>query len=96
MVSTSIAPCAAWSRIGRPRSSAARALSRKSRSLQVSTRSGARRPLTKRFYVDQLALDAIGRMDGHSYSTTRDQFDLPTLSVDQWAATKRPLARAAG
>lgn len=50
----------------------------------------------ERFYVDQLALDAIGRMGGHGYSTTRDQFDLPTMSVDQWASAKRPLARTAG
>lgn len=49
----------------------------------------------ERFYVDQLALDAIGRMGGHGYSTTRDQFDLPTMSVDQWAAIKRAPARAA-
>ena len=50
----------------------------------------------ERFYVDQLALNAVGRMGGHGYSTTRDQFDLPTMSVDQWTAMKRPRARAAG
>ncbi len=35
-------------------------------------------------HVDPAALDAIGRMGGHSYSSTRDRFDLPTMSVDQW------------
>jgi flavin reductase (DIM6/NTAB) family NADH-FMN oxidoreductase RutF len=37
-------------------------------------------------HVDPVALDAIGRMGGHGYSTTRDLFDLPTLSVAQWRA----------
>ncbi len=35
-------------------------------------------------HVDPAALDAIGRMGGHSYSSTRDRFDLPTMSVDDW------------
>jgi len=37
-----------------------------------------------RHYVDPGALDAIGRMGGHGYATTRDYFDLPTMSVDAW------------
>lgn len=37
-----------------------------------------------RHYVDPVALDAIGRMGGHGYATTRDHFDLPTMSVDGW------------
>jgi len=32
-------------------------------------------------YVDPAALDAVGRMGGQGYATTRDYFDLPTLSV---------------
>jgi flavin reductase (DIM6/NTAB) family NADH-FMN oxidoreductase RutF len=42
------------------------------------------------FYVDQRALDAIGRMGGHGYSKTRDYFDLPTMSVSDWSAGKFP------
>lgn len=38
----------------------------------------------ERLHVDPAALDAIGRMGGHGYSTTRDLFDLPTMSVDEW------------
>lgn len=43
----------------------------------------------ERFHVDQNGLDAIGRMGGHGYSTTRDLFDLPTMSHEQWSAAKR-------
>ena len=32
-------------------------------------------------HVDPAALDAIGRMGGHGYATTRDHFDLPIMSV---------------
>jgi flavin reductase (DIM6/NTAB) family NADH-FMN oxidoreductase RutF len=39
-----------------------------------------------RHYVDPAALDAIGRMGGHGYATTRDYFDLPTMSLDAWRA----------
>lgn len=35
-------------------------------------------------HVDPVALDAIGRMGGHGYATTRDYFDLPTMSVATW------------
>lgn len=35
-------------------------------------------------HIDPFALDAIGRMGGHGYTTTRDYFDLPTMSVEQW------------
>lgn len=35
-------------------------------------------------YVDPAALDAIGRMGGHGYATTRDYFDLPTMTADAW------------
>ena len=37
-------------------------------------------------HVDPDALDALGRMGGHGYATTRDRFDLPTIGVDRWAA----------
>ncbi|MCL4161005.1 UNVERIFIED_CONTAM: hypothetical protein GTU68_031614 [Idotea baltica] len=39
-------------------------------------------PLNK--HVDQMLMDAVGRMGGHDYSTTRDQFSLPTSSVAEW------------
>ncbi|WP_236175645.1 flavin reductase family protein [Pseudomonas pseudonitroreducens] len=35
-------------------------------------------------YIDQLGLDAIGRMGGHGYARTREYFDLPTRSLKQW------------
>lgn len=39
-----------------------------------------------RLHVDPTQLDAIGRMGGHGYATTRDRFDLPTMSVAQFQA----------
>lgn len=35
-------------------------------------------------HVDPAALDAIGRMGGQGYASTRDYFDLPTMSVETW------------
>jgi len=35
-------------------------------------------------YVDQAGMDAIGRMGGQGYVSTRDYFDLPSMSVAQW------------
>jgi flavin reductase (DIM6/NTAB) family NADH-FMN oxidoreductase RutF len=37
-----------------------------------------------RLHVDPVALDAVGRMGGHGYATTRDHFDLPTMTVATW------------
>lgn len=42
------------------------------------------------FHVDQLGLDAIGRMGGHGYARTRELFDLPTMSVADWEAERVP------
>lgn len=47
-----------------------------------------------KLYVDPVALDAVGRMGGHGYATTRDYFDLPTMSpsifeADPAAANRR-------
>ncbi|CAN7701373.1 flavin reductase family protein [Bosea sp. LjRoot237] len=42
--------------------------------------------VNERLHVDPAALDAVGRMGGQGYATTRDYFDLPTLSVDDWKA----------
>ncbi len=39
-----------------------------------------------RHYVDPVALDAIGRMGGEGYATTRDYFDLATMPLEVWRA----------
>jgi len=38
----------------------------------------------ERLHVDQLGMDAIGRLGGHAYARTRDQFDIKTMSVTEW------------
>jgi flavin reductase (DIM6/NTAB) family NADH-FMN oxidoreductase RutF len=40
--------------------------------------------VNERFHVDPVALDAVGRMGGHGYATTRDYFELPTMTVEEW------------
>ena len=47
-------------------------------------------------HIDQFKMDAVGRMGGHSYARTRDQFELKTLSVDEWERRKaaEPIAKA--
>lgn len=45
-------------------------------------RPGAINPAT--LHADAAAIDAVGRMGGHGYASTRDYFDLPTMSVEQW------------
>ena len=52
--------------------------------LGIFIRDKAVDPQTK--YVDAAAMDAIGRMGGHAYARTRDVFDLPTMSVEEWQA----------
>lgn len=42
-------------------------------------------------HVDQRGMDAIGRLGGHSYARTRDQFDIKTLSVEEWEGRKGAL-----
>lgn len=39
---------------------------------------------SEKHYVDPVGLDAVGRMGGQGYATTRDYFDLPTMSVADW------------
>lgn len=41
-------------------------------------------------YVDPVALDAVGRMGGEGYASTRDYFDLPTMNVDAWRSGNLP------
>lgn len=40
-------------------------------------------------HVDQMGMDAIGRLGGNSYARTRDQFDIKTMSVEEWEGRKR-------
>lgn len=35
-------------------------------------------------HIDQRGMDAIGRLGGHGYNRTRDQFDLKTISLARW------------
>lgn len=44
--------------------------------------------IDERLHVDPTLLDAVGRMGGQGYATTRDYFDLPTPSVDTWLADR--------
>ncbi|RFB79045.1 flavin reductase family protein [Methylovirgula sp. 4M-Z18] len=41
-----------------------------------------------KFYVDQNLMDAVGRMGGYSYARTRDQFEIKTMTKDEWALHK--------
>jgi flavin reductase (DIM6/NTAB) family NADH-FMN oxidoreductase RutF len=50
--------------------------------LGVFVRADAVNPDTK--HVDQRKMDAIGRLGGHGYAHTRDQFDLRTISLAEW------------
>lgn len=34
-------------------------------------------------HVDQHTMDAVGRLGGHSYNRTQDQFDIKTLTPEQ-------------
>ena len=43
---------------------------------------------SERFYVDQQGLDAVGRMGGHGYASTRDYFDMLGMSVEQWRKSR--------
>jgi len=39
-------------------------------------------------HIDQIKMDAIGRMGGHTYASTKTQFDIKTLSVAEWRNNK--------
>jgi flavin reductase (DIM6/NTAB) family NADH-FMN oxidoreductase RutF len=46
-----------------------------------------------RCYIDTPKLDLIGRMHGGGwYSRVTDRFDLPRISVEEWAARKAKAA----
>lgn len=40
------------------------------------------------FHIDQHAMDAIGRLGGHSYTRTQDQFEAKTPTVQEWKDAK--------
>jgi hypothetical protein len=50
--------------------------------LGMFVRAGAVDPSSK--HVDQRQIDAIGRLGGHGYARTRDQFDLRTIPLAEW------------
>ncbi len=63
--------------------------------LGVHVRADAVDPAT--LHIDHQAMDAIGRMGGHTYARTRDQFDIRTPSVEEYEAGKAAnLFRKAG
>jgi flavin reductase (DIM6/NTAB) family NADH-FMN oxidoreductase RutF len=39
-------------------------------------------------HIDQQMMDAVGRMGGHTYARTRDQFDIKTLTPQEWEGRK--------
>ena len=47
----------------------------------------------ERLHVDPRRLDAVGRMGGHGYASTRDLFDLPTMSEAAWQADRHAANR---
>ncbi|PWR24128.1 flavin reductase family protein [Zavarzinia compransoris] len=49
--------------------------------------------LNGRGHVDPHGLDAVGRMGGDAYATTRYLFDLARIDLDNWQATHDPGTR---
>ncbi len=39
-------------------------------------------------HIDQQVMDAVGRMGGHTYARTRDQFDVKTVTPQEWQDRK--------
>ena len=56
--------------------------------LGVYVRSDAVNPAN--LHIDQQLMDAVGRMGGHTYARTRDQFDLKTQSMEEWFTRDKP------
>ncbi|KGD74868.1 flavin reductase [Tatumella morbirosei] len=40
-------------------------------------------------HIDQKIMDAVGRMGGNTYCKTREQFDIKTLTPEQWEEHKK-------
>ena len=53
----------------------------------VHVRSDAVNP--ENHHIDQMKMDAIGRMGGHTYTRTRDQCVHVTMTPEQWLANSR-------
>ncbi|WP_017996167.1 flavin reductase family protein [Rhizobium leguminosarum] len=60
--------------------------------LGVHVRSDAVNPAN--LHIDQQRMDAVGRMGSHTYARTRDQFDIKTLTKEEWAL-RQQLSNAA-
>lgn len=43
---------------------------------------------TSNLHIDQQMMDAVGRMGGYTYARTRDQFDIKTLTPQEWESRK--------
>ena len=41
-------------------------------------------------HIDQHAMDAVGRLGGHSYTRTLDQFEVRTPTVEEWHKGVKP------
>lgn len=54
--------------------------------LGVYVRSDAVDP--SNLHIDQQLMDAVGRMGGHTYARTRDQFDITTQTKEEWNSQK--------
>lgn len=52
----------------------------------VYVRSDAVNP--ENLHIDQQLMDAVGRMGGNTYCRTREQFDVKTLTPEQWEARR--------
>jgi flavin reductase (DIM6/NTAB) family NADH-FMN oxidoreductase RutF len=50
--------------------------------LGVYVRSDAINPVN--LHIDQHLMDVLGRMAGHTYARTRDQFDIKTQTPQEW------------
>lgn len=61
--------------------------------LGVYVRSDAVDP--SNLHIDQQLMDAVGRMGGHSYTRTRDQFDVKTPTPQKWESRKLGVKPAA-
>lgn len=46
-------------------------------------------------HIDQQMMDVVGRMGGHTYARTRDQFDIKTLTPQEWEDRNRVSKTAA-
>lgn len=49
--------------------------------------------IDERLHIDPTVIDAVGRMGGHGYASTRDYFDLPTMTEAHFSAGDIPLRR---